>query len=85
MDACMVFQGRSSPTYTQHTSIDKLFRRLNAKRRLVWVGRHLAGKPSGVCWSFASGGGAVVGNVDSEGKLTGDEVKVLEELNAILL
>ena len=71
--------------YMQHTSTDKLCRRLNAKRRLVWVGRHLAGKPSGVCWSFASGGGAVVGNVDSEGKLTGDEVKVLDELDAILL
>ena len=49
------------------------------------MGRHLAGKPSGVCWSFASGGGAVVGNVDSEGKLTGDEVKVLDELDVFLL
>jgi len=51
-----------------------LARRLNAKRRLVWVGRYVGGKASGVCWSFISGGGAVVGKVDSKGKLTGDEV-----------
>ena len=55
-----------------------LSRRLNEKRRLVWVGRHVGGKPSGVCWSFVSGGGAVVGKVDSKGKLTGDEVNFLE-------
>ena len=56
-------------------------RRLNAKRRLVWVGRYVGGKPSGVCWSFVSGGGAVVGMVDCKGKLTGDEVsKIFSEL-----
>ena len=54
-----------------------LTRKLDAKRRLVWVGRYLGGRPSGVCWSFVSGGGMVVGKVDSEGKLTGDEVAFL--------
>ena len=38
------------------------------------MGRYVGGKASGVCWSFVSGGGAVVGKVDTKGKLTGDEV-----------
>ena len=61
-----------TPVHTQ-----PLTRKLDAKRRLVWVGRYLGGRPSGVCWSFVSGGGMVVGKVDSEGKLTGDEVVFL--------
>ena len=52
-------------------------RRLNDKRRLVWVGRYVGGKPSGVCWSFVSGSGAVVGKVDVKGNLTGEEVNFL--------
>ena len=60
-------------------------RRLNAKRRLVWVGRYVGGKPSGVCWSFVSGGGAVVGKVDCKGKLTGEEgSNIFSELMLLL-
>ena len=69
-DACTGLPGWPAlPVHTQ-----PLTRKLDAKRRLVWVGRYLGGRPSGVCWSFVSGGGMVVGKVDSDGKLTGDEV-----------
>ena len=75
MGAYMVLPGRNT-TFFDITSLTVHYpsRRLNAKRRLVWVGRYVGGKASGVCWSFISGGGAVVGKVDSKGKLTGDEV-----------
>ena len=29
-------------------------------------------RPSGVCWAFQPGGGAVTGRVDSEGQFTGE-------------
>ena len=69
-DACTGLPGWAVlPVHNQ-----PIIRKLDGKRRLVWVGRYLGGRPSGVCWSFVSGGGMVVGKVDSDGKLTGDEV-----------
>ena len=49
------------------------------------MGRYVGGKPSGVCWSFVSGGGAVVGKVDTKGKLTGDEVNCSDWLNSYVV
>ena len=49
------------------------------------MGRYVGGKASGVCWSFVSGGGAVVGKVDTKGKLTGDEVACSDWLNSYVV
>ena len=44
------------------------------KGRLTFVGKHENGQPSGTCWKIIPGGGCVVGEVDSDGLLTGADI-----------
>ena len=46
-------------------------RYFDKKGRLSFVGKHENGQPCGTCWKIIPGGGCVVGEVDSDGLLTG--------------
>ena len=49
-------------------------RYFDKKGRLSFVGKHENGQPCGTCWKIIPGGGCVVGEVDSNGHLTGAEI-----------
>ena len=49
-------------------------RYFDKKGRLSFVGKHENGQPCGTCWKIIPGGGCVVGEVDSDGLLTGADI-----------
>eukprot|EP00090_Calanus_glacialis_P045472 TRINITY_DN8457_c0_g1_i2.p1 TRINITY_DN8457_c0_g1~~TRINITY_DN8457_c0_g1_i2.p1 ORF type:complete len:319 (-),score=77.82 TRINITY_DN8457_c0_g1_i2:34-990(-) len=49
-------------------------RYFDKKGRLSFVGKHENGQPCGTCWKIIPGGGCVVGEVDSDGHLTGADI-----------
>ena len=49
-------------------------RKFDKNKQLTWVGMFRNGKPFGVCWLLMPGGGCVVGPVNEEGALTGDNI-----------
>ncbi len=49
-------------------------RKFDVKNRLTWVGMYRNGLPFGTCWKIIRGGGCVVGKVDEDGNLSGNDI-----------
>ena len=75
--------GRARVVFSPGNSLDGFFssgllhgfaRHFDEKGRLVFAGNHSSGVAVGTCWNIIRGGGAVVGQVDDQGLLTGDNI-----------
>ena len=75
--------GRAKIYFIDETWMDGYFkdgvlhgfaRYFDEKGRLTFVGNHQNGLAVGTCWRIVRGGGSVVGEVDCEGRLTGDNI-----------
>ena len=75
--------GRARIVFSQGNSLDGFFksgllhgfaRYFDEAGRLTFAGNHSSGLALGTCWKIIRGGGAVVGQVDQEGLLTGDNI-----------
>ena len=49
-------------------------RYFDKKGRLIFVGNHRNGFPVDICWKIIRGGGCVVGTVDENGQMSGDNI-----------
>ena len=72
--------GRAKIDFDGGISIDGYFvkgilhgfaRYFDERGRLIFIGNHVNGQPTGTCWKIITGGGSVVGIVNRRGKLTG--------------
>ena len=45
--------------------------------RLTWIGMYRNGIPFGSCWKLIRGGGCIVGKVDEDGNLSGNDIAYL--------
>ena len=75
--------GRARVVFSEGNSLDGFFksgllhgfaRYFDEKGRLTFAGNHNSGVPVGTCWKIIRGGGSVVGQVDEEGLLTGENI-----------
>ena len=75
--------GRARVVFSAGDSLDGFFssgllhgfgRYFDEKGRLRFAGNHSSGVAVGTCWKIIRGGGSVVGQVDGEGQLTGENI-----------
>jgi len=52
-------------------------RKFDGKNRLTWIGMYRNGIPFGSCWKLIRGGGCIVGKVDEDGNLSGNDIAYL--------
>ena len=78
--------GRARVVFSEGNSLDGFFksgllhgfgRYFDEKGRLTFAGNHNSGVAVGACWKIIRGGGSVVGQVDGEGFLTGENISYI--------
>eukprot|EP00092_Neocalanus_flemingeri_P001183 GFUD01001260.1.p1 GENE.GFUD01001260.1~~GFUD01001260.1.p1 ORF type:complete len:494 (+),score=107.84 GFUD01001260.1:94-1575(+) len=52
-------------------------RYFDKQKQLTFIGMHRNGKPFGTCWKIMKGGGYVVGRVNEDGQLSGNEISYI--------
>ena len=67
-------EGNSIVGYFKDGFLHGFGRHFDEKGRLTFAGNHQNGVAVGFCWKIIRGGGSIVGYVDYEGRLTGDDI-----------
>ena len=85
--------GRARVVFSAGNSLDGFFksgllhgfgRHFDEKGRLMFAGNHSSGVAVGTCWKIIPGGGSVVGQVDQEGLLSGENIVYLYPGSALI-